>query len=210
MPSLERFFLNPQDFFSAFPSLAPQAPRKDILCFTNGCFDLLHPGHVQYLEEVRAMGHFLVLGLNSDASVRRLKGSTRPLQDERARAMVLLGLMDEDGTLREVSQDALSFSNFQRDQVMGLKLWDTPWWSSSPARPLLIKAIGEARQGRISSFDFTLTDQWDRQRHLYALDPPVAALFHQIEDDVPSIVARCFGLDGSGHAGDGLGAGGGA
>jgi D-beta-D-heptose 7-phosphate kinase/D-beta-D-heptose 1-phosphate adenosyltransferase len=66
--------------------------RPGIVCFTNGCFDILHPGHVQYLEEARALGDYLVVGLNSDASVSRLKGAGRPIQDQWARARVLLGL----------------------------------------------------------------------------------------------------------------------
>jgi rfaE bifunctional protein nucleotidyltransferase chain/domain len=60
--------------------------------FTNGCFDILHPGHVDYLQRARAMGDCLVVGLNSDASVRRLKGSCRPVNDEGSRAMVLSAL----------------------------------------------------------------------------------------------------------------------
>ncbi len=60
--------------------------------FTNGCFDILHPGHVTYLEEARRMGDCLVLGLNSDASVRRLKGEERPVNDEHSRARVLAAL----------------------------------------------------------------------------------------------------------------------
>jgi len=94
MTSPDRFFLTPQAFFAAFPH------RPATLCFTNGCFDLIHPGHVKYLEDVRALGDFLVLGLNSDASVARLKGPSRPLQDERARAMVLLGLRSVDAVVR--------------------------------------------------------------------------------------------------------------
>jgi len=70
------------------------------LCFTNGCFDLIHPGHVQYLEDARALGDFLVLGLNSDQSVMRLKGESRPLQSETARALVLLGLKSIDAVIR--------------------------------------------------------------------------------------------------------------
>lgn len=94
MPSLDRFFLTPDAFLTAFPR------RPGTLCFTNGCFDLLHPGHVAYLEDVRALGDFLVVGLNSDASVARLKGPSRPLQDERARAMILLGLRSVDAVVR--------------------------------------------------------------------------------------------------------------
>lgn len=60
--------------------------------FTNGCFDLLHPGHVSLLEQARAACDRLVVGLNSDASVRRLKGETRPVQGEAARAAVLASL----------------------------------------------------------------------------------------------------------------------
>ncbi|MFH1556320.1 MAG: D-glycero-beta-D-manno-heptose-7-phosphate kinase [Pseudomonadota bacterium] len=59
------------------------------IVFTNGCFDLLHPGHVGMLEAAAAEGDRLVVGLNTDASVRRLKGPTRPLQDETARARVI-------------------------------------------------------------------------------------------------------------------------
>jgi D-beta-D-heptose 7-phosphate kinase/D-beta-D-heptose 1-phosphate adenosyltransferase len=60
--------------------------------FTNGCFDLLHLGHVRYLQEARSLGDFLVLGLNSDESVRSLKGPTRPLVPEQERAEILAAL----------------------------------------------------------------------------------------------------------------------
>lgn len=60
--------------------------------FTNGCFDLLHPGHVRYLAAARKLGDALVVGLNSDASVRRIKGPLRPIQPEAARAEVLASL----------------------------------------------------------------------------------------------------------------------
>jgi D-beta-D-heptose 7-phosphate kinase/D-beta-D-heptose 1-phosphate adenosyltransferase len=64
--------------------------------FTNGCFDLLHPGHLHLLAQARAACDRLVVGLNSDASVRRLKGNGRPVQAEAARATVLAGLADVD------------------------------------------------------------------------------------------------------------------
>ncbi|MBM3492566.1 MAG: D-glycero-beta-D-manno-heptose 1-phosphate adenylyltransferase [Alphaproteobacteria bacterium] len=64
--------------------------------FTNGCFDLLHPGHVSLLAEARAAADRLVVGLNSDASVRRLKGVGRPVQSETARAVVLASLASID------------------------------------------------------------------------------------------------------------------
>lgn len=70
--------------------------RSERVVFTNGCFDLLHVGHVTYLHEARQLGDRLVVGLNSDASVRRLKGSGRPLVEERARATVLAALASVD------------------------------------------------------------------------------------------------------------------
>ena len=63
--------------------------RKKIIVFTNGCFDILHRGHVELLLEAKGFGDILVVGLNSDASVRRLKGRGRPLVGEKDRAFVL-------------------------------------------------------------------------------------------------------------------------
>ena len=57
--------------------------------FTNGCFELLHPGHIRILEQARALGDVLVVGLNSDASVRQLKGGERPIWPEQKRAEIL-------------------------------------------------------------------------------------------------------------------------
>ena len=68
------------------------------LVFTNGVFDLLHPGHVDYLERARALGERLIVGLNTDASVSRLKPG-RPLQDEAARARVLGALQAVDAII---------------------------------------------------------------------------------------------------------------
>lgn len=67
--------------------------------FTNGCFDLLHPGHLSLLRQARAACDRLVVGVNADASVRRLKGETRPVQSESARSAVLASLMMVDGVL---------------------------------------------------------------------------------------------------------------
>jgi rfaE bifunctional protein nucleotidyltransferase chain/domain len=66
------------------------------LVVTNGCFDLLHAGHVSYLESARALGDALLIGLNGDDSVRQLKGPSRPLnsEDDRARVMAALGCVD--------------------------------------------------------------------------------------------------------------------
>jgi rfaE bifunctional protein nucleotidyltransferase chain/domain len=64
--------------------------------FTNGCYDLLHPGHIRLLEQARSLGDVLVLALNSDAGVRRMKGDSRPLLDEEERAEVAQALSAVD------------------------------------------------------------------------------------------------------------------
>lgn len=87
-------------------------PRSLKLVFTNGCFDVLHRGHVEYLYAARALGDALVVGINTDASVRRLKGEGRPLNRELDRAFVLAGLgcvdavtlFDEDTPARLIEQ----------------------------------------------------------------------------------------------------------
>jgi rfaE bifunctional protein nucleotidyltransferase chain/domain len=82
--------------------------------FTNGCFDLLHPGHIRLLETARSMGDVLILGLNSDAGVRRAKGPSRPILSEQERAEMVselaavdaVVLFDED-TPRELISEVL-------------------------------------------------------------------------------------------------------
>jgi len=69
------------------------------IVFTNGCFDLLHPGHIGGLEQARALGDALIVGLNSDASVRQLKGAGRPVLPERERAEILAALECVDAVL---------------------------------------------------------------------------------------------------------------
>lgn len=75
---------------------SPGFRDENKIVFTNGCFDLLHRGHVYYLAKAREMGDVLVIGLNSDSSVSRLKGEGRPLNNQNARAEVLgaLGMVD--------------------------------------------------------------------------------------------------------------------
>ena len=62
------------------------------IVFTNGCFDIIHRGHVEYLQKAKELGDILILGLNSDDSVRRLKGASRPINNETDRAIVLSAL----------------------------------------------------------------------------------------------------------------------
>src|SRR5207244_8819106 len=99
--------------------------------FTNGCFDLLHAGHVQYLQEARAQGDLLVVGLNSDASVRSRKGPTRPVNGEEERALVLSALQAVDyvtvfdeptplALIQSLCPDVLiKGADYRREEVVG-------------------------------------------------------------------------------------------
>ncbi len=107
--------------------------RKKIIVFTNGCFDLVHRGHVELLREAKGFGDILVVGVNSDASVRRLKGRGRPLVGEKDRAFVLAALeavdrvviFDEDTPLeaiRELEPDVLvKGAEYGRDEIVGAR-----------------------------------------------------------------------------------------
>lgn len=69
------------------------------IVFTNGVFDLLHPGHIFSLSEAAKEGHYLVVGLNADASVKRLKGDSRPVNNQEARALILAALVMVDAVV---------------------------------------------------------------------------------------------------------------
>ena len=90
---LERKILTPAELYIERERLRGLG-RKVV--FTNGCFDLLHPGHVRYLRQARDLGDALVVALNSDRSVRELKGPNRPIltETERAEVMAALGCVD--------------------------------------------------------------------------------------------------------------------
>lgn len=101
------------------------------IAFTNGCFDILHAGHVQYLEEAKSLGEVLIVGLNSDDSVRRLKGETRPVVPEEERAIVLAALacvdyvviFEEDTPyelIRDIQPDVLvKGGDWQASKIVG-------------------------------------------------------------------------------------------
>ena len=86
--------LIPDEHIEAYAAALRAAGARVV--FTNGCFDILHAGHVRYLTAARAQGDVLILGLNSDASVRRLKGETRPVNSEADRAEVVGALASVD------------------------------------------------------------------------------------------------------------------
>ena len=96
-----------QDELAAVVAAHKRAGRRVV--FTNGCFDLLHPGHIRTLEQARALGDALIVAINSDASVRQLKGAGRPVipQHERAEILAALATVDyvvvfDEATPREI------------------------------------------------------------------------------------------------------------
>ena len=103
------------------------------IVFTNGCFDILHPGHIYYLKDAKKKGDRLILGLNSDSSVRKLKGKGRPLIPEGERAEILSNLESVDyisifheetpeRLIREISPDVLvKGGDYRRKEVVGRK-----------------------------------------------------------------------------------------
>lgn len=105
--------------------------KDEKIVFTNGCFDLLHRGHVEYLARAASLGSILVVGLNSDASVRRLKGDRRPVQDEYSRALLTTSLrfvtgvklFDEDTPyelIRRIQPDVLvKGGDYKEEDIVG-------------------------------------------------------------------------------------------
>lgn len=101
------------------------------IIFTNGCFDLLHRGHVEYLAQASDIGDLLVIGLNTDSSVRRIKGEHRPITDQNSRALILAALsfvdyvifFDEDtpySLIQEIQPDFLiKGSDYSEDRIIG-------------------------------------------------------------------------------------------
>jgi D-beta-D-heptose 7-phosphate kinase/D-beta-D-heptose 1-phosphate adenosyltransferase len=130
----------PQTFGGFEKLLPPEVLARELdarrrlgqrIAFTNGCFDVLHAGHVQYLQEARAQADVLVVGLNSDSSVRQLKGASRPLNGSGDRALVLSGLQAVDylavfdeptpiELIRLFRPDVLvKGADYSRDEVVG-------------------------------------------------------------------------------------------
>jgi len=105
--------------------------EKQRVVFTNGCFDILHRGHVEYLQRARALGDLLVLGLNTDDSVRRLKGEGRPIVPQEDRAVILAALrcvdfvvyFEEDtpeNLIAQIQPDVLAKgADYQINEIVG-------------------------------------------------------------------------------------------
>lgn len=109
---------------------AERSANKTIV-FTNGCFDILHAGHVNYLEAAAAQGDILILGLNSDQSVKKIKGDKRPIINERQRAQVIAALAcvdyvvifdepDPEALIRVVAPQVLAKgADWSEDKIIG-------------------------------------------------------------------------------------------
>ena len=107
-----------QDLSTAQATVAGWRLGGDKIVFTNGCFDLIHPGHLQYLAEARALGKRLIVGLNTDASVRQLKGKHRPVMDQQARALLLASLAYVDLVVLFADETPLRLINALRPDVL--------------------------------------------------------------------------------------------
>jgi len=108
--------------------------QEQSIVFTNGCFDILHAGHVDYLEKARDFGHKLIVGLNTDASIKKNKGNHRPINNEFSRAKVLSALQFVDlivffeeatpyNLIKSIIPDILvKGSDYQLDDIVGSEL----------------------------------------------------------------------------------------
>ncbi len=92
--------------------------KNEKIVFTNGCFDILHRGHVDYLIQAASLGTKLVIGLNTDASVRRLKGETRPVNEEEARALLLASMSFTDKIIFFEEDTPLELIRFIQPDVL--------------------------------------------------------------------------------------------
>ncbi|MEL6671923.1 MAG: D-glycero-beta-D-manno-heptose 1-phosphate adenylyltransferase [Bacteroidota bacterium] len=91
---------------------------QDEVVFTNGCFDLLHIGHLRYLQAARKLGDHLIIGLNTDASVRQLKGPHRPILPQAERAEMLAALACVDAVVLFAEETPLSLINSLRPDIL--------------------------------------------------------------------------------------------
>jgi len=117
------------------------------IVFTNGCFDLIHTGHTRYLAKARSFGDILVVAVNSDSSVRMIKGENRPINDEAARMEILAALQSVDFvTLFDEHDPYLIISELQPDVLVKGGDW--------PVDKIIGRDIVEARGGKVISVGY--------------------------------------------------------
>lgn len=113
-----------------------------IIVFTNGVFDILHPGHVRYLQDARALGDVLIVGLNADASVRRNKGPGRPINEESERAEILVALACVDAVVMFLEETPADIVRLVQPDIL---VKGADW----PADQIVGRDTVEARGGRV-------------------------------------------------------------
>ena len=131
MNNLERIQAKIIDSDKLNNQLAVWRFKDQKIVFTNGCFDLLHLGHIDYLSKAKDLGDVLIIGVNTDDSVRRLKGKSRPITDEKSRSMIIASLQfvnavvlfDEDTPyelIKQVQPDVLvKGSDYKAEDIVG-------------------------------------------------------------------------------------------
>ena len=131
MNNLERIHTKIFDRKNLENQLAIWRFQSKKIVFTNGCFDLLHLGHIDYLSKAKDLGDILIIGINTDDSVRRLKGATRPITDENSRSVIIASLQfvnavvlfDEDTPyelIKQVQPDVLvKGSDYKAEDIVG-------------------------------------------------------------------------------------------
>ena len=140
--------------------------RGGTVVFTNGVFDLLHPGHVRYLRAARALGDALVVGVNSDRSVRSNKGPSRPINPERERAEVLLALDSVDAAAIFDEETPHAIISAVKPDIL---VKGADWGPSN----IVGRDVVEARGGRVVRMElapgFSTTALVDKARRLRAV-----------------------------------------
>ena len=122
--------------------------RGGRVVFTNGVFDLLHPGHVRYLEQARSLGEALIIGVNSDRSVRAIKGPERPVNPEAERAEILLALSVVDAAVIFDEDTPLAVITAIEPDIL---VKGSDW----PADRIVGREVVEARGGRVVLMPFS-------------------------------------------------------
>lgn len=93
LDNIQNKIVNKQELLSHLEQINMKGKK---IVFTNGCFDIIHRGHIDYLSKARDLGDLLIVGVNSDSSVRRFKGNSRPIQDEKSRCLILSAMQFVD------------------------------------------------------------------------------------------------------------------
>jgi rfaE bifunctional protein nucleotidyltransferase chain/domain len=140
----EKIFLSQQDLA---PLLNTWKNQNRKIVFTNGCFDILHRGHADYLARASSLGDLLIIGLNADQSVRKLKGNSRPIMDEYSRAFMLASFMFVDAVILFDEDTPLNLIRFIQPDILVKG-------SDYDKKEIVGADIVEAKGGTVATIDF--------------------------------------------------------